>query len=137
TYPDDFENPEYVRISLAMLNFLNTPLLYSETRKLERSVRRDLERTTGAKGYWDDPTYESNLIILRRPQRRVSYNDEDEGPMHHDFQWWTSGHFRNQYYPSLGDVDDPHSHKLIWIDHFLKGPKDKPIRTKPTNLVVQ
>ena len=137
TYPDDFENPEYVRISLAMLNFLNTPLLYSEKRKLERTIRRELERKTGAKGQWDDPTYESNLIILRRPQRRVSYNDEDEGPMHHDFQWWTSGHFRNQYYPSLGDVDDPHSHKLIWIDHFLKGPKDKPIRTKPTNLVVQ
>ena len=132
-YPDDFDTPEYIHIVLAMLNFLNTPLIHLEKRGLPRSMRKQLDREDNgrAKGAWDDATYESNIITLRHPQiKNRNRHDEESGPMHHDFQWWQSGHFRNQWYPSLGPVDDPLTHKLIWIDAHLKGPEDKPIKRK-------
>ncbi|MQG80463.1 MAG: hypothetical protein FI692_01645 [SAR202 cluster bacterium] len=132
-YPDDFVLPEYIHVVIAMLNFLNTPLIHLETQGLPRSLRKQLDREDNGsyKGAWDDNKYESSVITLRHPQRKAkSKNDEDSGPIHHDFQWWQSGHFRNQYYPSRGSVNDPKSHALKWIDAHLKGPEGKPIKRK-------
>ena len=132
-YPDDFVLPEYIHVVIAMLNFLNTPLIHLETQGLPRSLRKQLDREDNGsyKGAWDDNKYESSVITLRHPQRKAkNTNDEDSGPIHHDFQWWQSGHFRNQYYPSRGSVNDPRSHALKWIDAHLKGPEGKPIKRK-------
>jgi hypothetical protein len=43
------------------------------------------------------------------------------------------GHWRHQYYPSLGEARhadgtmNPESHRLIWIEPFWKGPEDAPL----------
>lgn len=41
------------------------------------------------------------------------------------------GHWRNQYYPTLGPVGDPMSHRRIWIDPHVKGPEHAPFRDLP------
>ena len=123
-FPTDFAEPEYIELVLSLLNFLNTPLVHLERRGLPRSTRKQLERETGEdKGTWSAPKFESNVIILRHPQRRVE-RDEDGEPLYHTFRWWNSGHFRNQWYPSLG------IHKLKWIDAYIKGPEGKPLKRK-------
>lgn len=40
-------------------------------------------------------------------------------------RWWTNGHWRNQWYPSL------QAHRQIWISGYVKGPEDKPFYTPP------
>lgn len=39
-------------------------------------------------------------------------------------QWVVQGFWRNQHYPSTG------GHQLIYIESYVKGPSDKPLRTK-------
>ena len=123
-FPTDFKEPEYIKLVLSLLNFLNTPLVYLEKRGLPRTTRKQLERETGTdRNTWNAPEFESNVIVLRHPQRKVE-RDSDGEPIYHSFRWWNSGHFRNQWYPSLG------IHKLKWIDAYIKGPEGKPVKRK-------
>ena len=47
------------------------------------------------------------------------------------YRTWCKGHWRNQYYSSLGPVDSPHSHKLKWIKGHARGPGDgDPVKNK-------
>lgn len=35
------------------------------------------------------------------------------------------------FFPSLGEVGDPSSHRQIWISPFVKGPEGAPFVCKP------
>jgi len=119
-YPDDIGEGSH--IILALLAFLNTPLLQVTKTRLPRPIRREMKRRSMRK----KPTIgdaETNVVTLRHPQTQKS-DDPSSGFIYRDHRWWVSGHFRAQWYPSTKD------HKLIWIGPHLKGPEDKPILEK-------
>lgn len=47
-----------------------------------------------------------------------------------NWQWVVNGHWTNQWYPSIG------KHKHVWIDSYIKGPEDKPLKAPSATLYV-
>jgi hypothetical protein len=62
------------------------------------------------------------VVKLRRPRE----HKQAEGETHVEWthRWITSGHWRNQPFPSLGIT------RQIWISAYVKGPSDKPLIVK-------
>lgn len=86
---------------------------------IPRQQRRSFERTTTV-------TNPINVVYLRRTRE-----DGDTEPTEGyslAYRVLVRGHWRNQWYPSLGPVDDPMSHRRIWIDPHVKGPDHAPFR---------
>lgn len=98
-------------------------------RDLSRQQRRAFERSTTVA----NPI---NVVYLRRTRE-----DGDQEPSEGyslAYRVLVRGHWRNQYYPSLGPVDDPMSHRRIWIDPHVKGPDHAPFReTQKVTAVVR
>ena len=69
------------------------------------------------------------VIRLRRPN---PVRDPDHVVREVDWshQWLTSGHWRNQPYPSEG----PDVYRQIWISPYVKGPADKPLIIKESRV---
>lgn len=61
------------------------------------------------------------VVKLRRSLQGVQRHGEF-GTIDHEFRWMVSGHWRNQWYPSIGE------HRQIYIADHVKGPEDKPLR---------
>lgn len=80
-----------------------------------RAVRRRLVRM-------GQPARPVRVITLRRPVRREA--DADGIPVDWTHRWIVSGHWRNQWMPSIG------AHRQMWIHPYLKGPDDKPLVVK-------
>jgi hypothetical protein len=126
TYPDDFEpgpEREAVGLILRRLAFLRSPYVVTDTHRLPRPIRRELQRV-------DAPSPEPlvHTVRLRRieqPSPRPDSDDENERPdrdwNHH---WWVTGHYRAQWMPST------QSHNVIWIAPYVKGPLEKPLLEK-------
>lgn len=87
--------------------------------EVSRQVRRAFERSSKA----DNPI---SVVYLRRLRED---HDEPQTLGHSlTYRVLVRGHWRNQYYPTLGPVDDPMSHRRIWIDPHVKGPEHAPFR---------
>lgn len=129
TFPNDFEHPLSMQPILSMLAFLDTSIIENRRVGFSRATRRELERTTGHNEDWADPKYITNIVDLRYKQKRTITTDDDGEKIERQFQWWTTGHWRNQWYPSKG------IHKLKWIPQHLNGPVDKPIREKTYRVI--
>jgi hypothetical protein len=57
--------------------------------------------------------------------RRMEEHNKAAGPSREvdwQWQWPVTGHWRNQYLPSVGE------HRHIWIEDYVKGPVDKPMK---------
>lgn len=81
----------------------------------DRATRRRLERQNQI------PPPFIKIITLRRLEldRKRAGNPSD---VDWQWQWSVDGHWRNQYYPSEG------VHKRIFIESYIKGPADKPLK---------
>jgi hypothetical protein len=86
--------------------------------QLPRQLRRDRKRHYR--------TEDVTVITLRR--QRQPHDDHDPSEVDWKWQWVVRGHWRNQYYKSLGAVGDPAAYRQIWIMPFMKGPEDAPIK---------
>lgn len=58
------------------------------------------------------------VVRLRRPRSAPSDEERDVNWAH---RWIVSGHWRNQWFPSLK------THRQVWIGSYVKGPEDKPL----------
>jgi hypothetical protein len=85
---------------------------------LPRQLRRDRKRHYR--------TEDVTVITLRR--QRQPHDDHDPSEVDWKWQWVVRGHWRNQYYSTLGDVGDPNAYRQIWIMPYMKGPEDAPIK---------
>ena len=122
------ETPELIstisfirRFFLTLMRFAwQEIILPTPTADIPRSERRAVERFTGEKK-------ESFISVLRLRRARNKAEHETEG---YTLQWRVvvRGHWRRQYYPTLGPVESDESHRLIWINPHIKGPEDAPIR---------
>lgn len=103
-------------------------LIVSETWNPDRARKRRLDRNKGViDGY-------IKVLRLRRVEYRSGFDrDHESEEMYYDYQFVVRGHPRNQWYPSLGPCylpdgsKNPDSHRIIWIDPFIKGNPDGPL----------
>lgn len=65
------------------------------------------------------------IINLRLPEKKE--NPDSKG-RELTIRFYVKGHLRRQWRPSTKD------HKLIWIDEHIRGPKDAPLKPKPTKV---
>jgi hypothetical protein len=65
------------------------------------------------------------IVNLRLPEKREAPHSEGRKLM---IQVYVKGHLRWQWYPSL------QTHKLIEIKEHIRGPKDAPLKPKPTKV---
>lgn len=63
------------------------------------------------------------VITLRRPKATPA-DDHVPGHVEWTHRWLVSGHWRNQWYPSLG------IHRQIWVNPYVKGPDDAPLEVR-------
>lgn len=115
-YPEDVPEQDYLAYSqiTKLIGFLQSKILEPRQVYASRGVRRRHPLTLGA------PV---TVVTLRRKEQelRDMTNQNEEAP-DWQFRWMVSGHWRNQWYSS------EERHRLKWIDPYLKGPEDKPIK---------
>ena len=76
------------------------------------------------KGYWRRAVrakmeHRVTVVRLRRPASPPKEGDPEV--VHWTHRWLVGGHWRNQWYPSIGQ------HRQIWISPFVKGPEELPL----------
>jgi hypothetical protein len=109
-----------MRFIVAMWLFMQQRILVTRQQRPSRAVARR------AKSFRDDPVL--RVIELRsREYQTVQREGEAE---HRDYscQWIVRGHWRQQWYPSLG------RHQPKWITPHVKGPSDAPLKTPRANV---
>lgn len=106
---------------LKLVAFLNSKYVSATSTKIERGLRRRIEKSTEKK--IEAPRV--RVIQLRTKTAKpgdpeVTVAPAGSGP---DWagRWWVRGHIRAQWCPSTK------THKVIWIAPHLKGPEEKPI----------
>lgn len=91
------------------------PILTTTEQPIERHRRKEFNKSAAT------PLSGVKVVQLRR---RESQPSESTGHHpDHQFRWIVDGHFRHQPVGPGG-----RDRKLIWIDPFLKGPADKPLK---------
>jgi hypothetical protein len=99
----------------ACLEFLQDRILVASHQEAERPTRRRMAKA----GFEHEPVV--RVVELRRKQAR-SERDGDPVYVEWSHQWIVSGHWRQQWYPSLND------YQPRWIMPYVKGPEDKPLK---------
>lgn len=99
----------------ACLTFLEQRILVTTQERAERHARKRLERA----GYVHEPLI--RVVELRRKQTRSERGGESD-PVEWSCQWVVSGHWRQQWYPSLN------TNQPVWIMPYVKGPEDAPLK---------
>lgn len=119
-WPDDYGNTGgSVDRVLKRCAFLASPYIESKGQGLARHHRRQMERAG-----LEPPEERIHVVKLRRSLSEPTGATRDHGEIEWQHQWWVSGHYRAQWYPSKGE------HKVIWLAPYLKGPTDKPVLEK-------
>lgn len=122
-WPNDVPEDERPGIGfvLKLCAFLSSPLIDTGGTRLSRADRRRLARSGRPLQEQEEPIH---VVKLRRPEHHDAGDHDGQGDVTWRHQWWVTGHYRAQWYPSLD------AHKVIWIAPHLKGPDGKPILEK-------
>lgn len=104
-----------LRTLAACLTFIDQRILVTPQHRADRPARRRLERA----GYVREPVI--RVVELRRKQARSEQSGESSS-VEWTHQWVVSGHWRQQWYPSLN------THQPRWIMPYVKGPEDAPLK---------
>lgn len=96
--------------------------MYLMARRLAITVQHATDRATQRRAQREGQ--EAPPFIRVITLRRLEAAREREAPNVVDWQWqWeVRGHWRNQFFPSEG------LHKPVFIEAFIKGPSDKPLK---------
>lgn len=105
----------YMRVLFAGLLFIRQHILVTSEQSAERSTRKRLAR----EGFTHEPLV--RVVELRRKQSKSEHHGDSE-PVEWSHQWIVSGHWRQQWYPSLN------ANQPIWVMPYVKGPEDKPLK---------
>lgn len=99
----------------ACLLCLQQRIFVASEQRIERHARKRVERA----GFQHEPVV--RVIELRRAHSRSEHHGESDA-VAWTHQWIVSGHWRQQWYPSL-NTNQPR-----WIMPYVKGPEDKPLK---------
>lgn len=103
------------RAFFSFCSFVQQRIFTSVSQRAERHTCKRLER----EGFMHEPLI--RVIQLRRSQAHAGHHGDGE-PIEWSHQWIVSGHWRQQWYPSL-NANQPR-----WIMPYVKGPEDKPLK---------
>lgn len=70
-----------------------------------------------------------NVVTLRR-LHLAQHDGEAHSDVNWQWRWTVTGHWRNQWFPSAA------THKPVFIEAFMKGPADKPLKPTAIRLYV-
>jgi hypothetical protein len=70
------------------------------------------------------------VISLRRLEQARDQVDREHKIVDWQWQWEVRGHWRNQWYAAAGE------HRQVFIDAYIKGPEDKPLKDPGQRLFV-
>lgn len=108
---------ESMRSIQALFRLLQQTIAVHRTERPPRATRRRAARL-------DYPEKDVTVVYLRRPRDDSHPADREGKTVEWSHRWIVSGHWRNQWYASLGE------HRQIWINPFVKGPEDQPLRIR-------
>lgn len=83
------------------------------------------ERRRAERAGWDTNNIRVVDFMTTRTTTSTGSADSAETGVEWSQQWWVSGHWRNQWYPSL------QQHRLRYIAPHIKGPQDRPLGAPP------
>lgn len=101
------------KLFASMVAFLQQRILITSRRWPGRATRRRAEKEGRAESA-------INVIKLRKAIQRPHKGEHEL--VEWSCQWLVSGHWRDQWYPSI------RRNQPIWIAPYIKGPEDKPLR---------
>jgi hypothetical protein len=119
--PGDQDIPEgttavWALITRAAWRLMRQPLAAETTQRADRAARRRLART-------GQPVPDVRVIHIRRAERGQPPSGSTAGTREYGVQWWVGGHWRTYWCgPGRRRPEDR------WIDPYLAGPEDKPVR---------
>lgn len=64
------------------------------------------------------------IVTLRKERPTTDTDESEDEAQEWSHRWIVSGHWRNQWYPSL------RTHVPVWINSYIKGPDDRPLIVK-------
>jgi hypothetical protein len=99
--------------------FLRQRIAETESVRADRHARKRI----AAAGWTGDPLV--SIVHLRERERRES-PDGESGIRVYQWQWMVRAHARQQWYPSID------KHLPILIGPYIKGPEDKPLKSRTT-----
>ncbi len=121
---DYFDKEEYsvpeeaelyrMRLMIGALLFMQQRILSRSPYLPTRAERRRAQR--------EDHNIGDLQVVKLRVQDYRQSGAESNGPVSWNYQWAVRGHWRDQPYPSEGRS------RIIWIDQYIKGPEDKPLK---------
>jgi len=106
------------KLFFSFFAFIRQECVSIQTTQASRPIRRH-----APKAYTAEPVI--RIIQLRR--RGPATNGGEPKKIDYGCRWLVRGHWRNQFYRSS------HSHRLIFIPPYVKGPDDKPLK-KPAKV---
>jgi hypothetical protein len=113
-----------VRWVYTALHMMSQKLASTKQYEANRNVRRRMEKEK------NPITTFYRVVTLRRLAEEQEKHSEKNKSVEWQWQWRVHGHGRWQWYPSIED------HKYIWIEDFIKGPTDKPLKPEQTTVYV-
>lgn len=108
------------RVLASFLALQGQKMAVTRLQRADRAGRRRMERAG------QNADAEVRVITLRRQYDPSAPTDEHGSGIEWSHRWMVSGHWRNQWVPTLDD------HRLTWINPYVKGPEDKELLVKPT-----
>jgi len=132
-------DPETVGISqwfgcfvLAAATWLRSKVVVDYHAEGTRQVARQIQRKAQLSARPDVRIVElRRREIVRRQDVEDVHAPSDAAKREWKTRWIVHGFMRNQWYPSK------RQHAPIWIDDFVKGPADKPLKVSPTVFAVR
>ena len=115
---DEFRRLERLRMNFCacVMQWMNDKIIVTRTRSVPRAAAR-----RAAQSFIHEPVV--NVVELRARQYETVEREGDVQHRDYAVRWIVRGHWRNQWYPSLG------RHQPKWITPYVKGPEDKPLKT--------
>ena len=101
-----------VDILQCVLRLMSQTVAVRDHRDAPRQQARRIEKA-------EFPPRRITVVTLRRPETRST--DPEHRTVDWSHRWIVDGHWRQQWYPSLGQ------HRQIWISPYVKGPTDLPL----------
>lgn len=113
-YGENYPEPgmrEHAQVLQCILRLMAQTITVRSAARPSAPFRRRWEKA-------DLPQRDVVVIRLRRPKAHPSGDHRDVDWTH---RWIVGGHWRQQWYPSLG------MHRQVWISPYVKGPESKPL----------
>jgi hypothetical protein len=90
------------------------------------AVRDPMRATSAFRRRWERASWPEKKVTVVRLRRPAQEREKSDDPKSVDWthRWIVGGHWRNQFYPSIG------VHRQIWISPYVKGPDELPLEVK-------